>query len=160
MQPCVILFYFLIDLSPLLLANITCSWRQCLRRQRRKQRSTSQLLHPPPPPQGIARSIFRSKGLPWRRTDKIPYIQVETILLQTQRALFFFLSFKYTSHTNITHPNLHPSPLHHVFITSRLGAGATAYVLQTTGSRSAVEGERDSRSQLSLTGGGVFSTLI
>ena len=122
MQTCIILFYFLIDLSPLLLAKITCSWRQRLRRKR----STSQLLHPPPPPpQGIARSICRSNGLPWRRPDKIPYIQVETILLilQTQRALFIISSFKYTSHTNITHPNLHPSPLHHVVMTSRLGAG-------------------------------------
>ena len=148
MQPCIILFCFLIDLSPLLLANITCSWRQRLRRQRRKQRSTSQLLHPPPP-QGIPRSICRNKGLPWRRPDKIPYIQVETILLmlQTQRALFFS--------SNTSHPNLHPPTTSRVhYVTA--GGGAAAYILQTTGSRSAVEGKHNSRSQLCLAGVGFF----
>ena len=62
------------------------------------------------------------------------------LLLQTTRAItnVVFLS---TSHTNIRQPNLHP-PLHHVFITSRLGGGAAASIQQTTGSRSAVEGEQ------------------
>ena len=42
-------------------------------------------------------------------------------MLQTQRALFFS-SFKYTSHTNITHPNLHHS--HHITWSLRHGWGA------------------------------------